>query len=189
MSEPRYHGVAIALHWIVAALVFGQLSLGWWMIEIPADPPGQRADWFNLHKSIGITIALLVLARLAWRRAHPAPALPASMPRWQARAARANHALLYACLVVMPLAGYLGSSFTKYPIKYFGVVLPKLGWEDAALKELCSQVHYLTAWILLTLLALHVTAALKHLLIERDGVFGRMWPVRSHTARLSEAKS
>jgi cytochrome b561 len=189
LSEARYGGVAIALHWIVAALVFGQLSLGWWMTGIPADPPGQRADWFNLHKSIGLSIGLLVLARLAWRQAHPAPALPASMPRWQARAARANHALLYACLLVMPLAGYFGSSFTKYPIKYFGVVLPKIGWEDAALKEFCSQVHYVTACILITLIALHVAAALRHLLIGRDGVFRRMWPGRSHTARLSEAES
>lgn len=175
----RYTGTAVALHWLIAALVFGQLALGWWMIEIPKDPPGGRAEWFNLHKSIGLTIALLVFLRLGWRIAHPPAPLPASVPPWQALAARANHALLYGCLLVMPLSGYLGSSFTRYPIKYFGVVLPKWGWEDHVLKDICSQVHYATVWILMGLIAIHVAAALNHLLIERDGVFGRMWPARS----------
>jgi cytochrome b561 len=184
----RYTGIAIALHWVVAALVFSQLALGWWMIEIPKDPPGVRAGWFNLHKSIGLTIGMLVLVRLGWRLKHPAPALPREMPRWQVIAARANHALLYLCLLVMPLSGYLGSSFTKYPIKYFGVALPKVGWESEPLKELCSQVHYATVWIFMTLIALHIAAALKHLLIDRDAVFGRMWPRRTRAAVLSEVK-
>ena len=75
-APSRYNGVAIALHWIVAALVFAQLTLGWWMIEIPNEPPGQQAPWFNLHKSVGLTIGMLVLVRLGWRMKHPAPALP-----------------------------------------------------------------------------------------------------------------
>lgn len=185
----RYTGVAVGLHWIVAALVLGQFALGWWMIEIPKEPPGQRAAMFNLHKSIGLTIGMLVFVRLGWRVKHPAPALPSMMPRWQAVAARANHALLYVCLLVMPLSGYLGSSFTKYPIKYFGVVLPKTGWESGPLKELCSQVHYVTVWIFMALVALHVAAAFKHLLVDRDAVFGRIWPRCRRAAPLSEVKS
>ena len=172
----RYHGVAIALHWIVGLLVLGQIALGWWMLELPKSPPGLRAGWFNGHKSIGLTIALLVIVRLAWRLRHPAPPLPVSMPPWQARASRASHFLLYACLVVQPLAGYLGSSFTRYPIKYFGITLPHWGWDSPALKELFSMIHFACAIVFMTLIALHVAAALKHLLVDRDAVFQRMWP-------------
>ena len=177
MNPPeRYSGVAIALHWIVALLAFGQIALGWWMLELPKSPPGLRAGWFNFHKSIGLTIGMLVLARLAWRLRHPAPPLPPSMPRWQARAARASHFLLYACLVVQPLAGYLGSSFTQYPIKYFGATLPHWGWDSPALKDLFSMIHLGAAIVFMVLIAMHVAAALKHLLVDRDGVFERMWP-------------
>jgi YVTN family beta-propeller protein len=175
----RYTRTAIALHWILAALVLGQLALGWSMIEIPENPPGEQAPWFNLHKSIGLTIGLLVFLRLGWRIAHPPPRLPDSLPRWQVLAAKANHALLYACLLVMPVSGYLGSSFTKYPIKFFGTTLAHWGWDAPPLKELCSQVHYVTVWIFMALIAIHIAAALRHLLVERDGVFLRMWPWRA----------
>lgn len=184
MTAARYHGVAIALHWLVAALVFGQLALGWWMIGLPDLPRGIQAPWFNLHKSIGLTIALLVLARLAWRAAHPAPPLPLSLPRWQARAARWNHAALYTCLVLLPLSGYLGSTFSGYPIKYFGMTLPGWGWSAPALKSFFSAVHFSVVLLLMALLALHVSAALRHLFVTRDGVFWRMWP-RSNGERRS----
>jgi len=64
------------MHWILAIALFAQLALGWWMLELPKSPPGLRAGWFNVHKSIGMTIGLLMLARLGWRLSHVAPALP-----------------------------------------------------------------------------------------------------------------
>ncbi|TFH41606.1 MAG: cytochrome b [Lysobacterales bacterium] len=172
----RYTKVAVTLHWLIATLVVTQLVLGWWMIEIPKQPVGVRAYWFNLHKSIGMTVALLVLVRIAWRLRHPAPSLPAGVPAWQRRAAAANHALLYACLLGMPLVGFLGSTFSGYPIKYFGILLPRWGFTSPPLKDFFSAVHLGFAWIFMTLIALHTGAALKHLLINRDGVFWRMWP-------------
>ena len=171
----RYTHVAVTLHWLIAALIVSQLLLGWWMIGIPKEPVGVRAYWFNLHKSVGMSIAVLVLLRLAWRFRHPAPALPASVPTWQRRAAAISHALLYACLLGMPLAGFLGSTFSGYPIKYFGLALPQWGYKSAPLKEFFSAVHLSLAWVFMTLIALHAGAALKHLL-DRDGVFSRMWP-------------
>ena len=173
----RYTRTAVALHWVIAAAVFVQIGLGLWMIGIPKSPPGLRAYWFNVHKSIGITIGLLVIARLLWRLAHRPPALPASMAPWQRLAAQLSHFALYACLILLPLSGYLGSSFTQYPIKYFGYTLPHWGWEAPALKELMSQVHFAAACVLIMLIVLHVAAALKHRFIDRDGVFERMFPL------------
>ena len=173
----RYTRTAVVLHWLIAAAVFVQIGLGLWMIGIPKSPPGIRAYWFNVHKSIGITIGVLVLLRLAWRLAHRPPALPDTLARWQRTAAKMSHFALYACMIVMPLSGYLGSSFTKYPIKYFGYTLPHWGWDAPALKELTSQVHFVTVCVFITLIVLHIAAALKHRFVDRDGVFERMFPL------------
>lgn len=178
MAPPRYTGAAIALHWAMVPLVLAQIALGWWMIGLPGEPPGVQAPWYNLHKSLGMTLGLLLLLRLAWRIRHSPPPLPERIPPWRRRAARASHFLLYACLLVMPLSGSLGSSFSGYPIRYFGWKLPGWGWSAPALKELFGTIHYVTVWILMALIALHAAAALRHLLVDRDGVFWRMWPWR-----------
>jgi len=184
-----YTATARFLHWLIAVAVFAQISLGTWMIGIPKAPPGIRVYWFNVHKSIGITLGLIIMVRLLWRLTHAAPPLPSSVPLWQRRAAGASHVLLYVCMIVMPLSGYLGSSFTKYPIVYFGMRLPHWGWEAPALKELCSQAHLVTAIMFITLIAIHVVAAFKHLIVNRDGVFQRMWPSQSRTTGLVETKT
>jgi cytochrome b561 len=177
----RYGRIAMALHWAIALLALAQITLGWWMIDIPKNPVGVRAWWFNLHKSIGLTIGALMVLRLVWRLAHRAPALPKFMPRWQVRAARTSHFLLYAALILQPVVGYLGSSFTPYPIKYFGMTLPHWGWDSPPLKALCSNVHFALACLITTVVAVHIVAALSHL-FRRDGIFERMWP-RTHRAQ------
>jgi cytochrome b561 len=170
-----YSRTAVILHWLIAALVLAQLALGWWMIDIPKNPVGIRAWWFNFHKSIGMTTGLLVIVRILWRATHPAPALPRTLPPWQRAAAKVSHVGLYLCLLTMPLTGYLGSSFTKYPIKYFGHAIPHWGWDAPALKELMSQIHYATVIVFMTLIAVHVAAAFRHLLTREDRIFQRMW--------------
>jgi cytochrome b561 len=174
MPAARFDRVAMALHWAIAAGVLGQIALGVWMIRLP-DSGGIQAPWFNLHKSIGLTLALLVLVRLGWRALHPAPPLPAALAAWQRRAAHFCHAGLYACLLVLPLTGYLGSSLTKYPVRYFGYALPRWGAEWPAAKELLSTVHLGLTWVLGALVLVHIGAALAHL-ASRDGLFYRMWP-------------
>ena len=150
---------ALALHWLVAAAVFAQLALGWWMRTVPKSPPGLRAGWFNLHKSIGLTVALLALVWLVTRSRTPAVD---PMPHWQRVAARANHSLLFALLLLLPASGFLGSAFTRYPVIYFGWTLPQWNHDWPAGKEAMSLLHLSAVWLLMTLLALHVAAALWH---------------------------
>jgi len=83
---------------------------------------------------------------------------------------------LDASLLMMPMVGFLGSTFSGYPIKYFGITLPPWGYKSDPLKDFFSAVHLGFAWVFMTLIALHTGAALKHLLINRDAVFWRMWP-------------
>jgi cytochrome b561 len=142
------------------------------MQEIPKQPPGVRADAFNLHKSVGMVIFALMLVRLGWRLGHPAPPL-AGLPAWQRSLAHATHLTLYAALFVMPLAGYLGSVFSGYPVKWFGITLPAWGWKDAAIKDLMSTVHLVTSFVLLGAVGLHVAGALRHL-FAGDGYGRRM---------------
>jgi len=172
--DTRYTNLAIILHWAVAVLVIAQFPLGWWMQDIPKQPPGPRAEMFNLHKSLGMLIAALMLARIAWRLGHPAPPLPA-MPPWQSRLAHANHVLLYGVLLALPLTGYLGSVYSGYPVKFFGAVLPAWGGKDPQLKDWMSDAHLALTWVLFALFALHVAGAAKHLIVDRDGLLRRMW--------------
>lgn len=172
-----YTKTAVVLHWAIAAGAVTMIGLGWWMISIPKDPPGARLAAFNLHKSIGITIFMLMLARLTWRLAHRPPPLP-PMPRWQARAAHANHALLYACLLLMPIAGFTASSFSGRPIVYFGSPLPMLFARSDAIAQAIYAVHLTVSWILVAAIAVHVAAAIKHQFIDGDSLMRRMglWP-------------
>ena len=169
----RYTRTAIFLHWLIALMVVGQFAWGWWMQTIPKQPPGQRADSFNLHKSVGMTIFALMALRLAWRLRHPPPALP-RMPRWQARLARANHILLYAALLIQPVVGYLGSEVSGYPVRYFGMTLPTWAGKHEALKDILSTFHLATSWAIAAFVALHIAGALRHALVDRDGLLSRM---------------
>lgn len=172
-SQSRYTTVAIVLHWLVAAIVLAQFPLGWWMQEIPKQPPGPRVEAFNLHKSIGFVILALMMVRIAWRLGHPSPPLPA-MPRWQARLAGATHLLLYAVLVALPVTGYLGSAFSGYPVKFFGLTLPDWAGKQPQLKEWMSAAHLALAWMLAAAFAAHMAGVAKHVLVNRDGLLWRM---------------
>jgi cytochrome b561 len=177
-SPARYSTTAIVLHWVIALAVIGQVVLGWSMQEIPKVPVGPRVNAFNLHKSIGMSILVLMAIRLAWRASHRPPVLP-PMPAWQVRAAQINHWLLYACLLAQPLTGYLGSAVSGYPVRYFGLLLPTWAAKNETLKDLLSAVHLVTSWILVCAIVLHVGAALKHHFIDRDSLLRRMWLTRA----------
>jgi cytochrome b561 len=175
MTE-RYTNVAIALHWILAVGILLQIWLGFSLDDIPRGTP-ERSAWVNLHKSTGITLAALILARFAWRITHRPPPLPAAMPAWERIAARVSHALLYVCMVGAPLAGYIASNFSKFGVKYFGlVVLPPWGTDDKGIYALFNTTHRVLALTLAAMILLHVAAALKHAFIDRDGIMRRMWP-------------
>ena len=160
-SSDRYTRTAVLLHWVIAALLLVEVAQGWWMQEIPKQPPGLRADQFNLHKSFGLVLLALVLVRLGWRLLHPPPPMP-GVARWQLRLAKTNHTLLYLAMIVLPLSGDLRSVFSGYPIKWFGVTLPSWGSANPGMKDLMSTVHWMVSWLLVASTALHIAGAFKH---------------------------
>jgi len=173
-AQTRYTRFAVALHWLVAAILIAQFSWGWWMQQIPKQPPGLRADAFNLHKSVGLVLLALMLIRLGWRLLHPPPPLT-GLPAWQEKLAAATHRLLYVVLFVQPITGYLGSVFSGYPVKWFGMTLPAWGWASVPIKDAMSTIHLVNSFVLLALVLLHLAGALRHAL-ARDGYVRRMFP-------------
>jgi cytochrome b561 len=115
-----------------------------------------------------------VLIRLVWRLTHrPPPEVP--MPNWQLRTARATHYLLYALMIVTPLCGWLYSSASGYPVVYLKLwQLPDLVHKNSALAKVLVQIHGFLAWSIFWIVLLHVAAALKHHLVDRDDTLRRM---------------
>ena len=173
----RYTRTAIFLHWLIALMLFGMFGFGLYMVELPLSP--QKLKFYSYHKWAGVTVFLLVLARLAWRITHRPPALPADMPAWQVTAAKAGHHLLYLLMVIVPLSGWLMSSAKGFQTVWFGVLpLPDLLDKDEALGEALLLTHRLLNWFFMLVVAGHVVAALKHHFIDRDGLLSRMLPGR-----------
>ncbi len=175
-SPSRYTGTAIVLHWLLALLIAGTFALGVYMHELPFSPA--RLKYYSWHKWAGVTILALSFLRLAWRLTHKPPAdLP--MPGWQATAAHATHHLLYALFFIVPLVGWAYSSAAGFPIVWFGVLpLPDFVPVDKALAEAIKPWHERTAMLMAALVLLHVAGAIKHQLIDRDGLIDRMRPAR-----------
>jgi cytochrome b561 len=174
--DHAYTRTARWLHWLVAALILANLVLGLTMVGMPGITP-TKLRFFNWHKWVGVTVFGLVALRLAWRWFHAPPGLPAAMPAWERRAAKASHALLYLLMFVLPLSGYFYSLAAGYPVVYLGVLpLPVLIGPDPQLKEALVALHHALAWTMMALLVVHVAAALKHRLVDHDGVLERMLP-------------
>jgi cytochrome b561 len=184
MSLPtasRYSATAIWLHWLLAVAIVSAFGVGLYVEGLPFSP--QKLKLINWHKWAGVTILALSVLRLLWRLTHRPPALPAkvsqSMPGWQVSAYHATHHLMYALFFIVPLAGWAYSSAKGFPIVWLGVLpLPDLVGKDEALAALLKDAHALAAFALMGLVALHVAAALKHHLIDRDGLLERMRPGR-----------
>lgn len=170
-----YTRTAIALHWLVALLILAALPLGLYMTELPLSP--QKLKFYAWHKWLGVTVFALVLVRLAWRATHRPLPLPASVPAWQRAAADVTHGLLYALMLTLPLSGWLMSSAKGFQTVYLGIIpIPDLLPKDEALGETLDVLHTALAYGLIVLLGVHVAAALKHHVVDRDEVLARMLP-------------
>lgn len=167
-----YTRTAVALHWLVAALVITALTLGWTMTDMVFSPLKLRL--FNWHKWVGVTVLALMLVRTFWRLAHPPP-VPLPMPAWQRLFTRVVHGLLYVMLLVQPLTGWIFSNAEGFPIVYLGLIpLPNLVSKDKALGEIVKEIHTAGGWVLAVAIGLHLLAAIKHHYYDRDETLGRM---------------
>ncbi|HEX4198147.1 MAG TPA: cytochrome b [Caulobacteraceae bacterium] len=186
-SGRRYSRAVIILHWTIALLIFIQIGLGWYMNEVVPDHSPAQAAVLPLHISVGLTIFLLVLVRIAVRLTHPGPPLPPGIPLWERVLARGSHILFYLLMLALPLTGWALVSLGTRPIRFWGLPWPHLPGMVAMfgpapprpVRHELSHIHvYILIWIVLINLALHIAGALKH---QFDGkpVLWRMLPSKA----------
>lgn len=181
----RYGGVAMMLHWLIAAAIIANLCLGLYVGEILDDQDPGRFGLLQLHKSIGLTVLVLSLARLGWRLVNPIPPLPATLTPALKILARGTHYLLYFLMIAIPLAGWalVSASPLGLSTPYFGLFhwpnIPFLAdltrAQKTPLRHEFFALHMYLAFSAIVLIALHIAGALYHQM-NRDDVLRRMLP-------------
>ena len=191
----QYTSTAKVLHWLIAAGIIFMFILGWYMEALPKEAPksssydlfnlgiytwelaketSPRSFYFNLHKSIGISLFVLIVFRFYWRFTHRPPALLETMKNWEKKLATAAHHGLYLLMILTPLAGIIMSVASKYGIKWFGIEIIS-GIDDKGLRELFHEFHIIFGILILVILFFHISGALKHSLVDKDGTIQRIW--------------
>ncbi len=194
ISTSRYTKTAVILHWLIALFIIVMFGLGWFMADLPKDVPKQtvfdifdlgifhwtmaeevspRNFYFNLHKSLGVTIFALIILRILWRFTHKPPALLASYKAWERKLASGTHHLLYLFMIILPLSGLMMTLNGKYGLKWFGMDFLS-GTDNKPVREFYQSAHEIIGLIILAILALHVIGALKHKFIDKDDTLSRM---------------
>lgn len=171
-GEPRHFNLlARVLHWLMAVAILAMLFIGVGMTT----SLNWRPWLFDVHRPLGIAILMLAILRLVNRLRHPPPALPESVPRWQAAAARASHWLLYVLMLSLPVLGWATLSAGNWPVTLVpGWYLPPIAPHSSVLYALFRTAHGALAWLLFVVVLGHLSAALMHAWVYRDGVFSSM---------------
>ena len=194
-NSSQYHNVSIFLHWLIGLGIIFMFILGWYMEEIPKKAPkslsfdlfnlgiyswevakemSPRSFYFMLHKSVGVSLFILIIYRIFWRLTHKPPALLDTMKPWEKRVATAAHHGLYFLMIATPLAGIIMSISSKYGISWFGIELIG-GIDNKPARELFLEFHKIFGLLILLILFFHIAGAIKHSFIDKDGTLRRMW--------------
>lgn len=183
----EYTATAKLLHWLIAAFIVVQVALGLYMTR-GALGHQLKFELYQLHKSMGITVLMLMAVRVFWRFLATTPAWPGHMRQWKRRAARNTHIALYALLLMVPLSGWAMISAVYSPFSFPTQLFNTIPWphipaienlsvgQKKTVEPYLKNVHAALGWVLLALVLLHVAAALRHALILKDGVMLRMVP-------------
>jgi cytochrome b561 len=168
----RFSTLARVFHWLMALMILAMLFVGAAMVATVSE---RHQQLFSIHKPIGIAVLILAALRLIWRLTHRPPPLPADLPRAQAFAALASHVLLYVLMFALPLIGWATLSAGGYPVSLGdSLVLPPIAPADPDLYAVLRPLHRWGAYALFALVLLHLSAALHHGLVRRDGVLASM---------------
>jgi len=182
MKPTRYNDAAVILHWLIALLMIGLLAMGKYMHGLD-DDSADKYTLVQLHKSFGIVALLLIIVRLVWRTRYTAPAHPLDAPRWEKMAAKYSHIALYLLMLTIPFSGWLMVSAS--PLNLDTILFGAVEWPHVPgsaalqannLEDFFHHTHEIAGGILIALLFVHIGAALKHHIVNKDDVLKRMLP-------------
>lgn len=182
VREPlRYSNVAVTLHWLIVVLLLVQVWLGFTFADMEKGP--QRTEFFTWHKTVGATILVLTLVRLAYRLTNPPPPYPREMPEWRRNTAVWSHRLIYFLLIALPLTGLIAVSGGGQPTTPLvgGIPLPTVPGISKHAGGVSGDVHVILVWTTIVLLVLHISAALYEQFRAKPGVAYRMPPFQPVT--------
>jgi cytochrome b561 len=178
----KFATATVVLHWLVGISIIGLLAVGIYMEETKA------YALYPLHKSFGVLIFFVAVARILWRIGNGWPVPAGDHQRWEHLLARAIHWLLIIGTVLMPISGFLMSSLGGHGVAVFGFELvppnpdpanpDKVVAHNEMLAGLSHQVHGAAGVTMIVALLLHVAGALKHHVIDKDGTLRRMLGAR-----------
>jgi cytochrome b561 len=193
-TPSRYTKTAIILHWLIAIFIALMFVLGWYMAELPKEAPKQmaydlfdlgvytwqvaeeispRTFYFNLHKSLGLTVLALIVLRILWRITHTPPAALSSYKAIEKKVATATHHSLYLLMLAVPVTGLTMAINSKYGVKWFGIDVIA-GLDNKPVRDFFECTHEFVGIVLLVLIGIHLLGALKHKLIDKDDTMSRM---------------
>ena len=181
-TTQTWGSVAKVLHWGSALVIFSMFVLGWAAVLTPLSPT--KLDLFMWHKSIGLSLLGVVFARMTWRMANPTPCPPENASGLEQFLARSGHTAMYACMILMPVSGYVINSTADFAFRLFGWVrIPNIIPADKAVQDLAELVHLCAFWAFLLLICMHIAAALRHHRVKNNNVLSRMLPTRPNRRR------
>ena len=193
-TPSRYTKTAIVLHWLIAIFIALMFVLGWFMAELPKEAPKQmaydlfdlgvytwqaaeeispRTFYFNLHKSLGLTVLALIVLRILWRITHTPPAALSSYKAIEKKIATATHHSLYLLMLAVPVTGLTMAINSKYGVKWFGIDVIA-GLDNKPMRDFFECTHEFVGIVLLVLIGIHLLGALKHKFIDKDETMSRM---------------
>ena len=177
-TEQSYGKIAVIFHWLTAFVVFGLFALGLWMVDLT-----YYSEWYktapHIHRSIGLLLALVVIARLIWRKMNLQPQPLSTHSAWEIKTAHLVHGFLYLGLFLMFITGYLISTAKGQAVDIFNwVSIPAIITADQLginnLEDKMGEIHEILAYILIGIVSLHAIAGLKHHFIDKDSTLLRM---------------
>lgn len=183
-QEPllRHSNFAVTMHWLIVVILLAQVGLGFGFHRFAAEGTPERMELFTWHKTLGATILVLTLIRLAYRLLNPPPPYPEDMPEWRRLAGVWTHRLLYTLMILLPLTGLIavsGRTEDWFTPLIGNLPLPVVPGIDEATGEMSGEAHEILVWTTIALLVIHIGAGIYEAFIARNGVGYRMPPFRS----------
>lgn len=177
MQRQGFNRAVVVLHWLLAVSIFFLFISSWWMmgLPLPSEELQFRAFPFQLHKNIGLTLVVLLIVMLYMRFKYP-PAAPSAqdMTPWMHKSAILAHIAIYGLIFFVCISGYLSSAHTKWDtVVWWTFTLPRIAEANEDMNEFWGELHTYSAWILLALVAVHVSGAIYHS-YRNDGIIRRM---------------
>lgn len=174
----NYGFVSKNFHWIMAFIILFNFTLGYFMGDLDKGP--LRFFIFNLHKSIGIVVIVLIILRFLWRLVNLAPT-PLSQNNLLNKLSKFVHYFFYFILLVVTFSGWTYSSARGGPISVFGLFsVPALVEKNEEIGKIARNIHTISVYVFIAFLAIHILASLYHHYFLKDKTLKRMWFERSN---------